>query len=234
VITEVDYYGLHSEGSVTWLVQGRKGSNFVGLKAYCPFQTTGGMCNHMVPTAAPVPDRVHWDNWMRVFNDPLVQAMLPIPKPLGQNLFYVDDPYDDLGFYLATLSRLSSPIKQIIKPTWLLKAKALETELQTSNIQPLVLVQTDQKSQAIVDTIGKLALYMPRPVIFTGKSEVVVHAPIQRIKTQIRDFELTDLMMLPLENIGAAMIRRYARNEELDAPWETREDRRNRQIRERS
>lgn len=52
-----DHYGIHWDGSVAWLVQGRKGSNFVGLKGQCPFQVQGGMCNHMVPTAAPIPDR---------------------------------------------------------------------------------------------------------------------------------------------------------------------------------
>jgi len=188
----------------------------------------------MVPTAAPVPDRLHWERWMKIFNDPLVQAMLPLPKPQGQGVFYVEDPYDDLGLYLATLSRLSSPINLIIKPTSTVKAKALEVELATSNIQPLVLVQTDQKNQAIVDMVGKLALYVPRTVVFTGKSEVIISQPIQRIKTSIRDFDLADLMTLPLENLGATVIRRYCRNEKLDAPWEDRKAHRARKIAERS
>lgn len=230
---EVDHYGIHKEGSVTWLVQGRGGNNFAGLKAQCPFQVTGGMCNHMVPAAAPVPDRLHWESWMQIFHDPLVQAMLPIPKPPGQTVFYVDDPYDDLGMYLHILSRLSSPIKQIIKPAWTVKARTLETELKTSNIQPLVIVQTDQKHQSLVDTVGKLSLYVPRPVIFTGKPEVVVSQPIQRIRTRIRDFDKNDLTILPLESLGATLIRRLARNEALDAPWEDRKTHRNRKIRER-
>lgn len=229
----LDHYGIHWDGPVAWLVQGRKGSNFVGLKAQCPFEVKAGMCNHMVPTAAPIPDRVHWETWMKIFPDPLVQAMLPIPKPMGQSAYYVEDPYDDLGLYLATLSRLSSPIQRIIKPAWTMKAKQLEKELSSSNMQPLVLVQVDVKCQPVVDMIGKLINYAPRPVIMVGASDVVVRPPIQRINTEIRKHDLQDLMTLPLENLGATMIRRYARNEELDAPWETREERRARTIRER-
>lgn len=230
----VDHYGLHRDGGVVWLVQGRKGNNFVGLKGQCPFQVSGGMCNHMVSAAAPVPDRIHWESWMKLFPDPLVQAMLPIPHEPGQNVFYVDDPYDDLSLQLTTLTRLSSPIKQVIKPTWTLQAKQLEVELKASNIQPLVLVQTTTKSQSLVDVIGKLAMFAPRTTIIVGQPDVVVRPPIKRIETNIRKFDLADMMTLPLENLGATMIRRHARNEALDAPWEDRATRRNRQIQERS
>lgn len=230
----VENYGLHWDGAVAWLVQGRKGNNFVGLKGSCPFEVNGGMCNHMVPAAAPVPDRIHWETFMEVFPDPLVRAMLPIPHPVGEGVFYVEDPNDSLAFYLTNLSRLSSPIRNIIRPAWMMKMQQLEKELNTTNIQPLILTQVDQKSQSLVDTIGKLSMYVARPVILVGRPEVITRPPIQRIRTQIQQFDLSDLMMLPLENLGATLIRRYARREELDAPWETREDRRARQIRERS
>lgn len=229
-----EHYGIHEDGTVTWLVQGRKGTNFVGLKQQCPFQVSGGMCNHLIPAAAPIPDRLHWDQWMKIFPDPLVQAMLPVPHDPGRNVFFVEDPYNDLALHIATLSRLSSPIKPIIRPAWTLKAKHLEKELVSSNIQPLVVAQANQKCQEIVDMIGQLSLFSVRTVVIIGAPDVVVSNPIQRIKTAIRDYDLSDLMVLPLENIGASLIRRYARREELDAPWETRDQRRNRQIQERS
>lgn len=229
-----EHYGLHWDESVAWLVQGRKGNNFVGLKQQCPFTVSGGMCNHLIPAAAPVPDRLHWEQWLRIFSDPLVQAMLPVPHSAGQNVFFVEDPYNDLSLYLATLSRLSSPITSVIKPCWTVKLKQLEKELTSTNVQPLVLAQASQKCQEAVDTIGQFSVLAPRTVVITGAPEVVISPPIQRIKTSIRDFDLSDLMMLPMENIGAFMLRRFARLEELDAPWETREDRRNRHIRERS
>jgi len=231
---EVGNYGLHWDGNIAWLIQGRGGNNFVGVKAQVPFRATGGMCNHLVPSAAPIPDRIHWEMWQKVADDPLVKAMLPLPAPPGRNVFYVNDPYDDLGYYLNTLSRLSSPIKPVVKPAWMFKVRDLERELHTTNIQPLVLVQADQKCQPLVDTIGKLALYTPRTVVITGKPEVVARTPIQRITSDIRSTDISDLMTLPMENLGALLIRRHARREDINAPLESREDRRNRQIRERS
>lgn len=232
--TKTEHYGIHWDGSVAWLVQGRKGNNFVGLKQQCPFSDGGGMCNHLIPAAAPIPDRIHWEQWMKVFPDPIVQAMLPIPHTPGQNVFFVEDADNSLPLYLSNLTRLSSPITSVIKPIWTMKVKQLEKELFTTNVQPLVLVQANQKSQGIVDAIGQLAIMAPRTVVIVGTPEMVASPPVQRVRTKIRDFDLADLTMLPMENIGAFMIRRYARHEALDAPWETREDRRNRHIQERS
>ncbi len=233
-MTTADHYGVHWDESVAWLVQGRKGNNFVGLKQQCPFRVNAGMCNHNFPIAAPVPDRIHWDLWTKIFPDPLVQAMLPIPHEPGKNVFFIEDPYNDLDQYIANLARLSSPLKSIIKPAWTVKVKALEKELNASNVQPLVLVQATQKCQEVVDTIGQLASFSSRTVVIIGSPEVVVSPPIQRIKTNIRSFSLTDLTMLPIEILGVATLRRFARHEKLDAPWESREDRRKRHIQERS
>lgn len=230
----VDNYGIHWDGQVAWLVQGRGGTNFVGLKGQCPFRAGGGMCNHLVPAAAPIPDKIHWELFSKMMADPLVQAMLPIPRQAGGNLFYVEDPHDDLGLYLTNLSRLSSPIKPVVRPIWTLPMRDLERELTRSNIQPLVLVQADQKSQAAVDALKRYGTYTPRTVVVTGRSEVVVPPPFQRIATKLRDFDLGDMVSLPLEGIGATLLRRYSRKEQLDAPIESRADRRDRQIRERT
>lgn len=231
----VQSYGLHWDGSVAWLLQGRgKGSNFVGLKGVCPLVAGNSMCNHLVPVAAPIPDRHHWHEFTKIMNDPLVKAMLPIPRPPGQNVFFVEDPHDDLGLFLTCLSRLSSPILPVVKPAWTTKVKDLERDMTASNIQPMVLVQTTQKNQKVVDLIGQLAPYSPRTVVITGGSEVVVGPPFQRIDTQIRKLiSLEELLPLPLESIGATILRRYSRREELDAPMEQRDERRARQIQER-
>lgn len=228
-----EHYGLHWDGAVAWLLQGRGASNFAGLRAKSPFQVNGGMCNHLIPTAAPVPDRIHWDRFLEIFPDPLVQAMLPLPNPVGNNTFFVDDPYNDLAFHLSTLSRLSSPIRPIVKPLWAMKVKDFEKELLTTNVQPLVLIQAGTKQQEIVDTIGQMANFAPRTVVITGDPNLVVQSPMKRITSQIRNHDLQEIMTLPLENIGAAVLRRKARNEQLDAPMESRQARRDRQIQER-
>lgn len=231
---QVDYYGLHWDGPVAWLLQGRGTNNFVGLKAQAPFGGARGMCNHLIPAAAPKPDRIHWQRFLEVYDDPLVQAMLPVPRSLGENAFYVEDSYGDLVSQLSTLSRLSSPIKPIVCPIWSMRVKDIQTEMTRTNIQPLVLIQADSKSQEVVDTVVNLSRLLPRTVIVVGSNEPVVQSPMKRIYTRIRDFDLQDLLALPFENIGAEVLRRYARHEQLDAPMETREERRTRQLKERS
>ena len=186
----VECYGVHEDGIIRWLVQGRKGNNFAGLKAQCPFTVDGGMCNHLIPAAAPIPDRLHWDTWLKIFHDPLVQAMLPIPRPPGQNIFFVDDEsMGALDPYLYNLARLSSPINSIIRPGWLGKIKNLEQELTASNVQPWVITQLDTKQQTLVDSIGRLATFSPRTVVLVGRPEMVASRPLQRIQTKITEFD---------------------------------------------
>jgi hypothetical protein len=230
---QVEHYGIHWEGSVAWLVQGRGASNFVGLKAQCPVAVKARVCNHLVVAAAQIPDRVHWDKMLELFPDPLVKAMLPIPSESGKSTFYVNDPYSDLSYYLSTLSRFSSPIQSVVKPIWNMKIKDLEQEMNSSNIQPLILVQASPKSQELVDMIGQMSSFAARTVIITGSNDVVVQEPMTRLTTNIREQNLNVLMTLPLESIGAAILRRYGRREQIDAQMESREDRRERQLRDR-
>ena len=192
------------------------------------------MCNHLVPTAAPIPDKIHWAYFEKLLEDPLVQVMLPIPRAAGDRCFYISDNHDDLGLYLTCLSRLSSPITAVVKPTWMTRVTEIERKMTGSNIQAWVMTQTTTKDQGIVNTVAKGSSYLPRTVVFTGKDEIVVPAPMKRIATKIRDFNLEDLMTLPLESLGALIIRRFARKESLSGPIELRQDRRDRMIDERN
>jgi hypothetical protein len=192
------------------------------------------MCNHLVPVAAPIPDRHHWQEFTRIMGDPLVQAMLPIPRRPGKNTFFLEDPHNDFGLFLVCLSRLSSPILPVVKSAGTIKVKDLEKEMSASNIQPMVVVQSTQKNQKVIDLIEQLAPYSPRTVVITGGREVVVGPSFQKITTRVRELiGLEELISLPLENIGATIIRRYSRREDLGAPMEQRDERRARQIQER-
>lgn len=228
----VDHYGLHWDKSIAWLHQGRGAANFLGVNQRSPFQVTdAGMCNHLIPAAAPIPDKLQWAEFVKVLNDPLVRAMLPIPNGAG---YFVADPYDDLSLYLTSLARLSSPIKPIVKPLWTMTSNQIQKALRETNVQPLVLSQATAKDQKLLSEIAKLINYTPRTVIVTGAPDLVVPAPMQRISTDIRSMNIHDLMTLPLENLGATILRRYARKEELDSPIETREERRKRLENERN
>ena len=229
----MEHYGINWVDNTAWLVQGRSGTNFLGLNQRCPITPPKGPCNHLVPTAAPVPDKSHWRLFQELLKDPLVQALLPIPHEPGERCFYLEDPRDDLRLYLTTLSRLTSPILSVIKPTWMFKMTSAERELGASNIQPIILTQATAKQQPVVTSLAKLSDYAPRTILMTGTDEVVVPQPMKRIQTNIKDFNLEDLMLLPLEILGATVIRRYARHEDIAADLESRDERRNRMIAER-
>lgn len=231
---QVEHFGIHWDGAIAWLIQGRGGTNFVGLNKKTPFYGPKMMCNHLIPTAAPIPDKVHWEAFRKILKDPLTKVMLPIPRPAGDRAFYVEDPYDDLNLYLSTLSRLSSPINSICKPAWMVKDKDVERRLQETNVQPWIITQMDTKHIDILNKVAKSTDYLPRVVIITGHGDVPVSKNLKKIETNIRDFPLEDLITLPLENIGATVLRRFTRKEPIDAEIESRQARRERQIKERT
>lgn len=231
-IIPVDHYGLHWDKSIAWLHQGRGAANFLGVSQRSPFEVTGaGMCNHLIPAAAPIPDKLQWAEFMRIINDPLVAVMMPIPNG---GSYYLADPYDDHSLYLTTLARLSSPIRPIVKPLWTMTSNQIQKALRESNVQPLLLSQATAKDQKLLNEIAKLSNYTPRTVVITGSADLVVPSPMQRIVSNIRETNIHDLMTLPLENLGATILRRHARKEPLDGPLESREERRNRMMNERN
>lgn len=226
-------YGLHWEGPVAWLVQGRGGTNFVGLKKENPFKSPRFACNHLIPTAAPIPDRVHWDTFLKMRDNPVMQRMLPIPHDMQERVSFVTSRSNMEQIWFTTASRLSSPIRPVIRPAWTLKMGDLPRELSSSNVQPLVVTGLTSANQGLITAMSDLAVTHPRTIILTGDDSVVLRPSVTRLK--VKEWgDLEDLMILPLENIGAFILRRYARNEDIFAPMESREDRRNRLIKERN
>jgi hypothetical protein len=234
-VIQVDHYGLHFDGAIPWLVQGRGGSNFVGLAKQSPFVIKGGgMCNHLIPLAAPVPDRVHWEFFQKIATDPLVNAMLPIPREPHERAYFFEDPYDDLNLYISCLSRLSSPIRSVLKPAWMIKPSEVTFQMERTNIQPWIITQATPREQETISRIAKASSYLPRTAIVTGKPEVVATPPMRRSETKIRDINLETLVSQPLENIGAMVLRRFSRKEDILGDIESRQDRRDRMIKERN
>lgn len=229
---QVEHYGVHWDGPICWLQQGRGGSNFVGSPQRSPFSNPKFACNHLVPVAAPIPDKAHWAALMKIKDDPLLQAMLPVPREVGDRAFYLEDPYDDLSLYITSLSRLSSPIYSVLRPTWMVKGKELEREMMATNIQTWVVTQMDRKHTELLSAINNSTNYLPRTVLITGSSDIPIPQKIKKIETKIRSSELADLMTLPFELLGTMLLRRYARKEDLFAPIESRKDRKERLTRE--
>lgn len=216
----VSHYGVHwDENAVAWLMQGRGSANALGLKEKPPYQvklpSKSVHCNHQVPLATPVPNDYHWEFFLQLLDDPLVQAMLPIPKSAG-GTYYVADPDDRLWQILVLLSKMSSPIYNCVVPIWTLSEEAVTKELQQTNIQPFVITQAEAKHSKMLAQMSKAAVYLPRKLVVSGARDVVVPPTMQRLETRLHDpdvFDQSDLMALPWENLGATVIRKYMRRE---------------------
>lgn len=217
----VSHYGIHWDNrGVAYLMQGRGGTNAIGLKQKAPFEvrlpSRKRHCNHQIPLSTPVPNDYHWDYFLQLLGDPLVDAMLPIPKGDG-GVYYVDDPNGDLTSYLVLLSKLSSPIYPVVVPMWMTSIEAIIENLQETNVQPLVITQVEPKHGHELARIAGAAAMLPRKIVFSGSADVVVPPSMLRVKTALGDpespFTETDLLSLPWENLGAAVVRKWMRKE---------------------
>jgi hypothetical protein len=216
---EVGTYGLHwTNDGIAYLHQGRSAQNFLSMKAPSPFLVIPAkrlMCNHTFPTGAAVPDPIHWKQFQALARDPLVQAMLPVPKQDHEaGVFVMEDTNDELNLTLLTLSRMSSPIAPIVRPIWHYTLGELTIELDRTNVQPLVLTQANPKHQKVLDAIISQARYTARRVIVTGTADLIVSKPAQRLRTGLLAGEEGHIVSLPLETLGMTVLKRHARRED--------------------
>jgi hypothetical protein len=216
---EVAMYGLHwTPEGIAYLHQARSVQNFMSLRAPSPFlvvPSRRAMCNHLFPTGAPVPDVIHWKQFQALARDPLVQAMLPIPKQDHEaGVYVVEDTNDELNLTLLTLSRMSSPLTPIVRRIWHFSMSDLVFELDRTNVQPLVLTQATPKHQKILDEIVSQARYSARRVIVTGTADLIVSKPAVRLQTALLAGEEGHIVSLPLEALGMTVLKRHARRED--------------------
>jgi hypothetical protein len=215
----VPLYGIHwTADGIAYLHQGRAATNFLSLKQASPFvvQTPRRLpCNHLFPVSAVVPDASHWKQFQQLVTDPLVKAMLPLPKDaLEAGVFILEDTNDEMNVILLSLSRMSSPIAPIVRPIWHFTATDLRTELTRTNVQPLVLTQANPKHQRLIDEVANQCLTTPRRVVITGTADLIVRKPAQRIRSTLLAGEESPIISLPLEALGMTALRRYARRED--------------------
>lgn len=215
----VSHYGIHWDANnIAFLMQGRGGTNAVGLKEKAPFivrlSSKQRHCNHQIPLATPVPNDHHWNFFRQLLNDPLVRAMLPIPKETG-GAFFIEDRGEQLVMVLVMLSKMSSPIYPVVVPAWTMTKEAVIYVLQETNVQPLVLTEVEAKHSDILAQVAKSAVYLPRKIVFVGQADVVVPQTVKRIRTSLlsEQYNLSDLMALPWESLGAVVVRKYMRGE---------------------
>jgi hypothetical protein len=196
-------------------MQGRGGTNALGLKERPPFTVSRDRdphCNHTIPLAAPVPHDHHWGTFMNVFADPLVQAMLPVPK-VDAGLYYLADTHPKLQLFVWALTRLSSPIYASVVPISTMDLEKLSNEVGRTNVQTLVVSGLEAKHSELLHEMAPLAAAGPRKVLFVGAADAAVPPNVHTLTTSILDFDYYHLSTLPLENLGAAIVRRFMRGE---------------------
>lgn len=213
----VTCYGIHrTPTGVAYLQQGRSGTNAIGLREKSPFIVklpTGKVhCNHQIPLSVPVPHDHHWTTFMDLLHDPLVQAMIPLPKEdLGVYWLSAEDERYTLS--LVMLSRMSSPIYPCVVQAWMMKKEKLLDELYQTNVQPLVITGLEAKHSALVKELADTAVVAPRKLILVGQPDVVVPKHVKKLETGIRHQPIDKLSGLPWEVLGATLIRKYMRGE---------------------
>lgn len=219
---DVSYFGLHEADGVLWLQQGRGGHNFLGLNKKSPYNVAlrrkhNRACPHMINAASPNPDREQWARFLVLLQDPMVRALLPIPKQYGDLVPYVNDPNNELAMKLVLLTKMSSPIYPMVMPFVGMTQAQILGELETTNVAPLVLTGVLPEHTTDLHELAQKARLLPRKLLCTGDSTVVIRAPLQRLQTLLWEYDELELAMLPWETLGAFVLRRHARGETIDS-----------------
>lgn len=197
----VAHWGAHDAGGVWFLEQAEGGSNALGLSLGSPFQVRPvgkAACNHAIKLTAP--------SRQPPCDDVLIRQMAPIPKRDGQVAYFVDN-----GRVLpavSILARLSSPIAGIVRPYWTKRQSEWVKELETTNVQPLVLTGIEPKHTHSIVALVQAAAFMPRRLVLVGRP--IAKAPLlARVAFDPPDYPPD----LPWEEIGADLLGRWMRGD---------------------
>lgn len=217
VHTIVSHYGVHwSPSGIAWLHQGRGAAPAVAIHEKTPFvvQLPGHRkhCNHQITLSNPVPNDFHWEFVERFIADPLFQAMLPVPKT-DDGLYFIEDNDGGLNRLLVTLARMSSPIYPVVKQAWEIEPTKLLNTMANSNIQPLVVVGFEPKHTSLIAKLALGVTQSPSKLVMTGSRGVVLPTSVKRIATAMMNYDLDEIIQLPLEALGAVILKKYMRKE---------------------
>lgn len=215
-VQPVSHYGVHRDSdAILHLMQapGRSG-NFIGLPTASPFKVqtdSSRSCPHLISFSEPGVSKGDWRRFQELLSDPLVKQMLPLPREDGEVVRFFNDPALELLFPLIALSRLCSPVSQVVFPIATLNPRQLSEELSLTNICPLVLIGVKPEHQMLIERTAGNSMFLPRRLVLLGESTVVAAGYIKRETTKIRG----SLNSLPMENLGALILRQYARGEPI-------------------
>ena len=167
----------HAEGGV-WFLEQNTSSNALGIRLQSPFHhVRPNKCNHRMSVISSEEEFSLPDNL-------LLREMLPTPKDQdGAIPFFVNSP--SLMTDVGKLSRLTSPVSvsEVVRPIWAKNLTQSLKDLETSNVQPLVLVGVGVQHIDQLRRLCEAAIYLPRKLIFVGGQDVIPYPPIVKIPT---------------------------------------------------
>lgn len=194
---DVGHWGLHwADGDIAFLLQGSGSQHLLQLHLDCPFRVIlRRTCNHNIQLDEPSDEGL--------IDDPLVRVMLPVPKPTSEfGVPYFIDPAGALKLPLLALARMSWPIRSIVHPAWVVDRMMIFQQLQTTNVQPLVITDCQPHHVALIHQLCAAAVLAPRQLILTGHA-LLLPASAHRMESSLAG---SDLNGIDWEGIGARVL----------------------------
>lgn len=215
-------FGLHKSDDGVWYLHQDitlEGAQYVGLKGGNPthhVQHLKGKCPHAIPPGAGLrpPAKHHWSMFRSYMNDPLVTALLPLPRE--QKAYYLPTPKGvDAPVLLRCLERLSSPVYSWVRPLWSVTLNQLKSQLAMTNLHPVVLYGGTMEDGPTVQKYLELAHAYQRPLVIMGSAFQVLPPGVEQLETSLQEADVHSLIGLPLEQLGAFLVRRHCQQQEL-------------------
>ena len=220
---EVPYFGVHrTPAGIAFLMQATGGKSVTGIKLDCPFAVKtikAWYCNHNFSLHHPVPARAHLNLFRElVIHNDLVRFMLPLPGE-GVAVIGTHTPSRHL-LRLVMLTKMTSPVRE---PILWLKGTSMAhilSELEMTNVQPLILMGVEIEDTDKVQMIIQIAATKPRRLLVVSNPDVPINPKIDTNGFFTQD--ITELALLPWEQLGAIVLRAWMRGE-WTGTWFSRE-----------
>jgi hypothetical protein len=226
---QLPYFGIHEDADgIRHLHQGltHEGFNYVGIREGHN-QTTRGLkfpCSHAIVPSLGLRrvSRNQWAAFQEILTDPLVMAMLPIPKE-DAGVYYLSENKAEsrLKEYLTCLENLNTPMLKSVLPFWSVNLAQLKRMLYCTNLHPLVLTGAQLEDSSTVHKYLELAAVAPRKLIISGAYDLIVAPGVPKLEPSLLSkISLCDLISLHMEHLGAEVIRRYCQKTPINRPMD--------------
>lgn len=219
----VSNFGVHRtpQGLVYLHQANDRAFNFVGLAEKSPFEVVlygrSKVCPHRIEANAPMPDNVHWRIFLHIIHDQMGGKFLPIPRHPHDKIPFISNKINEQ--IILALSTMCSPLHPVVHRFDMMKIEEFEDQMQLTNVAPLVLTDWTFEKQSLLESYCTIARRSPRRFIAVGDPKIVMRAGLERVSTNLDTINESVFYSLPFENLGAVILRRWARGEQIDGPW---------------